>query len=144
MSTDAVLNDHDLEFLGRPLFGFISTAAGPQPPQPRPVWFEATIDRTIQLFTAPDSLKARRLHRDPRASILVATPVGERERWISIAGRTTIEPLGPDEARDLCSRLAARYWQIDEQARSAAVAVLLAVDQVRVVIHPETVHRFTN
>ena len=88
----------DLAFLGRPLHGFLTVAAGPQPPQPRPVWFEATADGTIQFFTAPDSLKIRRLRRDPRASIVVAAPVGERERWVSVAGRTTVEP---DGAHDL-------------------------------------------
>ncbi|PRC51172.1 pyridoxamine 5'-phosphate oxidase, partial [Mycobacterium sp. ITM-2017-0098] len=36
------LTEDDLQFLGRPLYGFLSVAAGPTPPQPRPVWFEAT------------------------------------------------------------------------------------------------------
>jgi len=138
------LTDDDLKFLGRPLFGIISVAAGPQPPQPRPVWFEATTEGTVQLFTGPESLNARRLRRDPRASLLVATPVGERERWISIAGHTTIEPLEPHEAQDLCGRLAARYWKFDDQARADALAVLLAVEQVRVVLQPDAVRRFQN
>ncbi|MFI5718041.1 pyridoxamine 5'-phosphate oxidase family protein [Nocardia sp. NPDC051750] len=140
MSTDASsLTTQDLEFLRRPLYGFLSVAAGPLPPQPRPVWFEATAAGTIQLFTAPDALKVRRLHRDPRASIVVAAPVGERERWLSIAGRTTVEP---DGAHDLCARLAARYWDLDDPARAGDLAGILATDQVRLVIHPETVHRF--
>jgi nitroimidazol reductase NimA-like FMN-containing flavoprotein (pyridoxamine 5'-phosphate oxidase superfamily) len=129
----------DLAFLGRPLHGFLTVAQGPQPPQPRPVWFEATADGTIQFFTAPDSLKIRRLRRDPRASIVVAAPVGERERWVSVAGRTTVEA---DGAHDLCSRLAARYWDLDDPVRAADLAAILADDQVRVVIHPEAVHRY--
>ncbi len=108
MSTDArELTAQDLEFLRRPLHGFLSAAGGPHPPQPRPVWFEATAEGTVQLFTAPGSLKVRRLRRDPRASIVVAAPVGERERWVSVAGPTTVEP---DGAHDLAARLAARYW----------------------------------
>ena len=133
------LTADDLEFLERPLHGFLTVAQGPQPPQPRPVWFEATADGTIQFFTAPDSLKIRRLRRDPRASIVVAAPVGERERWVSVAGRTTVET---DGAHDLCSRLAARYWDLDDPVRAADLAAILADDQVRVVIHPEAVHRY--
>jgi nitroimidazol reductase NimA-like FMN-containing flavoprotein (pyridoxamine 5'-phosphate oxidase superfamily) len=140
MSTPTgTLTADDLEFLGRPLHGFLTVAQGPQPPQPRPVWFEATADGTIQFFTAPDSLKIRRLRRDPRASIVVAAPVGERERWVSVAGRTTVET---DGAHDLCSRLAARYWDLDDLVRAADLAAILADDQVRVVIHPEAVHRY--
>ncbi|MFC9224436.1 pyridoxamine 5'-phosphate oxidase family protein [Streptomyces hygroscopicus] len=140
MSTDASsLTTQDLEFLRRPLHGFLSVAGGPLPPQPRPVWFEATDEGTIQLFTAPDSLKVRRLRRDPRASIVVAAPVGERERWLSVAGRTTVEPEG---AHDLCARLAARYWDLEDPVRAADLAGIMAADQVRLVIHPETVHRY--
>lgn len=138
MSTDS-LTAQDLEFLGRPLHGFLSVAAGPLPPQPRPVWFEATADGTIQLFTDPDSLKVRRLRRDPRASIVVAAPVDERERWVSVAGTTTVEP---DGAHDLAARLAARYWDLDDPTRADDLAEILAADQVRLVIHPETVSRY--
>lgn len=136
------LTAEDLEFLRRPLHGFLSVAAGPVPPQPRPVWFEATDEGTIQLFTGPDALKVRRLRRDPRASIIVAAPVGERERWVSVTGRTTVETDGGNE---LCARLFARYWDdLDDPARAEELAGMLAEDWVRVVIHPETVRRFVN
>lgn len=83
MSTDATsLTTEDLEFLRRPLHGFLSVAGGPVPAQPRPVWFEATAEGTIQLFTGPETVKVRRLRGDPRASIVVAAPVGERERCV--------------------------------------------------------------
>ncbi|WP_461037123.1 pyridoxamine 5'-phosphate oxidase family protein [Streptomyces mayteni] len=131
----------DLAFLRRPLHGFLSVAGGPLPPQPRPVWFEATAEGTIQLFTAPDSPKARRLRRDPRASLVVAAPVGERERWLSIAGRVTVEPEG---AHELAARLAARYWDLDDPAHADDLAGILATDQVRLVIHPEAVRRYTH
>ena len=141
MSTDTrSLTDGDLEFLRRPLHGFLSMAGGPLPPQPRPVWFEATAEGTIQLFTGPDTLKVRRLRRDPRTSIVVAAPAGERERWVSVAGRATVEP---DGAHDLAARLAARYWDLDDPARADDLAGILAEDQVRLVIHPETVSRYT-
>jgi general stress protein 26 len=140
MSVDASsLTAQDLEFLRRPLHGFLSVAEGPIPPQPRPVWFEATTEGTIQLFTGPDTLKIRRLRRDPRASIVVDAPVGERERWVSVAGRTTVEH---DGAHDLAARLAARYWDLDDPDRANDLAEILAAEQVRLVIHPETVSRY--
>lgn len=136
----ASLAPEDLEFLRRPLHGFLSVAAGPVPAQPRPVWFEVTAEGTIQLFTGPDTVKVRRLRRDPRASIVVASPVGERERWVSVTGRTTVEPEG---AHDLAARLAARYWDLDDPTRARDLADILAEDQVRLVIHPESVSRVT-
>jgi nitroimidazol reductase NimA-like FMN-containing flavoprotein (pyridoxamine 5'-phosphate oxidase superfamily) len=136
MSTDASsLTADDLEFLRRPLYGFLSVAGGPRPPQPRPVWFEVTAEGTVQFFTGPDTLKVRRLRRDPRASLVVAAPVGERERWVSVAGRTALEP---DGARDLCVRLAARYWDLDDPIRAKDLEEILAEQWVRVVIHQNT------
>ena len=139
MSSDSSLSAQDLEFLRRPLHGFLSVAKGPVPPQPRPVWFEATAEGTVQLFTGPDTLKVRRVRDDPRASIVVAAPVGERERWVSVAGRATVEP---DGGRDLAARLAARYWDLDDPARAKDLAEILGEDQVRFVIHPERVSRY--
>jgi hypothetical protein len=141
MSTaDRSLTAEDLEFLRRPLHGFLSVAEGPVPAQPRPVWFEATDEGTIQLFTGPDTVKVRRLRRDPRASIVVAAPVGERERWVSVAGRTTVEF---DGGHELANRLAARYWDLDDPTRAQDLAEILTEEQVRVVIHPEKVSRYT-
>ena len=136
--TDHLTRD-DLEFLARPLHGFLSVAAGNVPPEPRPVWFEATADGTVQFFTEPESLKVRRLRRDPRASIVVAAPVGEREHWVSVSGRVTVEA---DGAHDLASRLAARYWDLTDPVRAQDLAGILAEDQVRLVRHPDAVSRY--
>lgn len=138
MSTTS-LTDQDLEFLRRPLHGFLTVAAGPVPPQPRPVWFEVTDSGAVQLFTTPDSVKVRRLRSDPRASLVVAAPVGEREHWVSVAGRATVEP---DGGHDLCARLGARYWDLDDPARAAELAGMLDQRWVRVVIEPDAVSRF--
>jgi nitroimidazol reductase NimA-like FMN-containing flavoprotein (pyridoxamine 5'-phosphate oxidase superfamily) len=140
MSSPDQLTAEDLAFLARPLHGFLSVAAGPLPPQPRPVWFEATAEGTVQLFTGPETLKVRRLRRDPRASIVVAAPVTERERWVAVTGSTTIET---DGAHDLAARLAARYWDLDDPVRAADLAALLDEDYVRVVLHPESVRRLS-
>ncbi|GAA0997482.1 pyridoxamine 5'-phosphate oxidase family protein [Nocardiopsis tropica] len=140
-TTTDLLTAEDLEFLRRPLHGFLSVAGGAEPTQPRPVWFEATDEGTLQLFTEPDALKVRRLRRDPRASIVVAAPVGERERWVSVVGRATLEA---DGARELAARLAARYWDLEDPARAEELAGMLADDHLRVVIHPQTVRRLTH
>lgn len=140
MSSGNSLTSEDLEFLRRPLHGFLTVANGPVPPQPRPVWFEATDEGTVQLFTGPDTVKVRRVRDDPRASIVVAAPVGERERWVSVAGRATVEP---DGGRELAARLAERYWDLDDPVRSKDLAEILAEDQVRFVIHAEKVSRYS-
>lgn len=130
------LTPDDLEFLRRPLHGFLTVATG----EPRPVWFEAAGDGTIQLFSEADALKVRRARRDPRASIVVAAPVGERERWVAVTGRVSIESGG---AHELAARLAARYWDLDDPVRAADLEEMLKGEQLRLVIHPETVRRFT-
>ncbi|MET9471157.1 hypothetical protein [Streptomyces sp. NPDC002922] len=58
---------------------------------------------------------------------------------VSIAGTVTVEL---DGAHDLASRLAARYWDLDDPTRAADLAGILAEDQVRLVLHPETVNRY--
>ncbi|MET9230093.1 pyridoxamine 5'-phosphate oxidase family protein [Lentzea sp. NPDC003310] len=136
---DRSLTPEDVEFLHRPLYGFLSVAAGPVPPQPRPVWFEVTGEGTVQLFTDPGSLKVRRLREDPRASLVVAAPTGERERWLSVAGRVTVET---DGAHELAQRLADRYWGPGEPSRVDDLAEILGAEQVRLVLHPEKVSRF--
>lgn len=139
MST-STLTAEDLEFLARPLHGFLTVAGATQPPQPRPIWFEATADGAVQFFSEPDAPKLRRLREDPRASLIVAAPVGERERWVSVDGRVSIEP---DGAHDLAARLAARYWDLDDPTRAADLAAILAGEQVRAVLHPEKVRRMS-
>lgn len=134
----STLTTPDREFLHRPLHGFLTVATGPVPPQPRPVWFEATAEGTIELFTDPNSAKVPRLRRDPRASLVVAAPATERERWVSITGRTTIESQG---APELVERLAARYWDLDDPTRAHDLADLRDGTWLRIVIHPEKIAR---
>ncbi|PKW17642.1 pyridoxamine 5'-phosphate oxidase family protein [Saccharopolyspora spinosa] len=142
MSTPSdALTDEDRQLLARPLLGFLTVAGGPDPAQPRPVWFEATEKDTIQLFTSPDTVKIRRLRTDPRASIIVATPVGEQERWVSITGRVT---LHTDGANDLLQRLFTRYWGEATAERADELAGMMAQEWVRIVIHPERVRRVVN
>ncbi len=134
------LTPEDIEFLGRPLYGFFTVATGAVPPQPRPVWFEVTAGHTVELITEPGAAKVRRLRTDPRASLVVTTEVGERERWVSVAGRTSIESEG---AHELTNRLAARYWDLGDATRAAELEAMLGADLLRVVIHPEKVSRYS-
>lgn len=134
----SALTVQDLEFLRRPLHGFLSVAAGPIPAQPRPVWFEATAEGTIELFTDPASPKVPRLQRDPRASLVVAAPATERERWLSVTGRTAVETEG---APELVERLAARYWDLGDPTRARDLAGLRTGTWLRIVLHPEEVTR---
>ncbi len=136
----SLLTPDDVEFLGRPLHGFFTVATGAVPPQPRPVWFEVTAERTVQLITEPGAAKVRRLHADPRASLVVAAPAGERERWVAVAGRTTLET---DGAHELAARLAARYWDLGDATRTAESEAMLSADLLRVVIHPQQVARYS-
>lgn len=138
MSADSTLTDEDRTLLRRPLHGFFTVAAGPVPPQPRPVWFELADDDTVQLFTGPDALKVRHLRRDPRASLVVAAPVGEREHWVAVSGPVTTER---DGAHELAARLAARYWDLDDPTRARDLEGLLAEEYVRLVLRPEQVRR---
>lgn len=133
------LTEEDLQLLCRPLYGFLSTAEGPLPPQPRPVWFEVTEANDIQLFSAPDTVRVRRLRRDPRVSLVVTAPVGERERWVSVTGTATV---ADDGAEAVLERLAARYWSLDDPTRAADLAEMRREQWARIVIHPETVHRY--
>ncbi|GAB3255068.1 pyridoxamine 5'-phosphate oxidase family protein [Kineosporia babensis] len=137
--TTGLLTPADLSLLNRPLFGFLTTAAGPTPPQPRPLWYEVTADGKIQFFTFSPSAKLRRLEQDPRASLVVSAPVGEPEHWVSVAGPTTIET---DGVPDLAQRLAERYWDMTDSAE-AALKSMLTQPHVRVVIHPDQVKRFS-
>lgn len=138
MSTDH-LTDDDRAFLARPLLGFFTVAAGAHPPQPRPVWFEATPEGTVQIFTGPDTVKVRRLREDPRASLVVAAPASEDEHWVAVAGPTTVET---DGTRELVARLGERYVDRTDPARAALLDEMLAGEWVRVVIHPDKVSRF--
>ncbi|WP_220447254.1 hypothetical protein [Nonomuraea deserti] len=67
---------------------------------------------------------------DPRSSRSAGCPSPAAPRW--------------RPAERLCARLAARYWDLDDPTRADDLAMMLAGDLIRVVIHPGTVHRYPN
>lgn len=135
----SALTAADLELLRRPLYGFFTAAGGPDPAQPRPVWFEAADDGTVEIFTEAGAVKVRRLRRDPRASLVVTAPAGEPEHWVSVAGAVTITP---DGAADLARRLGARYYDLTDPKLADSLEAMAAGDLLRVIIAPDKVSRF--
>lgn len=131
----------DHEFLATPRLGFLTVATrdAAEFPAPRPVWFEFTTDGAVQLFSDATSPKVRRVRQDPRASLVVANAVGEPEYWISITGTATVEQEG---GRELATRLAPRYWDLDDPERAATLEGMLAAELVRIVIRPERISRY--
>jgi hypothetical protein len=135
-----VLRDDDLALLVRPLYAFLTVAPrGGRWPAPRPVWFEVTDDGDLQLFSVRGAPKLDRLREHPRASVVVAAPPGEPEHWVAVEGPVTLHDQGGAE---LAARLAERYWDLDEPGHRAALDGWRAGDVVRIVVHPELVHRF--
>jgi general stress protein 26 len=135
----AELTAADREFLATPRMGFLTVAGGAGLPEPRPVWFEATEDGAVQLFSLATSPKVRRVRRDPRASLVAANTVGEPENWIAISGTATVEE---DGAGELATRLGARYWDLDDPEKAAALKSMVEADLVRIVIRPERISRY--
>ncbi|MGN7782323.1 pyridoxamine 5'-phosphate oxidase family protein [Mycolicibacterium sp. 22603] len=135
----SALTEKDIALLRRPLYGFLTVAGGPDPAQPRPVWYEYAEDGTIQLFTDAGSAKVRRLRRDARASLVVTAPVGEREHWVSVAGGVDIHT---DGAVELAAGLADRYWDLQDPVRAQELAAMQSIELLRLVIHPDTVGRY--
>ena len=86
MSTDASsLTPEDLAFLRRPLHGFLTVAAGPLPPQPRPVWFEATITGPIKSAALPMAFNRQPLYDNGLILVGDAGAVGRRMTQLGLA-----------------------------------------------------------
>ncbi|GAA2116909.1 pyridoxamine 5'-phosphate oxidase family protein [Actinomadura alba] len=135
-----MFTDSDRILLARPLFGLltVSPAAG-RLPAPRPVWFEATPDGDVQLFSLAGAPRLRRLEADPQASFVVIKPPGETEGWVSIEADVTVHP---DGGKELADRLTERYWDATQtEQRAAARATWEVEDLRRIVLHPRRVTR---
>lgn len=140
--TTNTLTDDDLRFLTPPRLGFLTVAPDPASvwPAPRPVWFEHTADRAVQLFSFASAVRVRRIQRTPRASLVVANSIGEAEMWVSIVGRATVET---DGAAELARRLAERYWDLGDPALAEALEQMVSAELVRIVITPDRVSRYS-
>ena len=134
------LTDDDRALLARPLFGLITVSpAGVRLPAPRPVWFEATPEGDVQLFSVEGALKLRRLQADPRATFVVIKPPGEPEGWVSIEADATVHD---DGAKELADRLTDRYWDADHAEQRADAKTIWAAERLhRIVLHPTRITR---
>lgn len=136
-----MITDDDRRLLIRPLLAMITVAPkGDRWPAPRPVWFEVTDAGDIQIFSFANSPRVDRLREQPRASVVVAAPVGEPEHWVALEG--SVE-MTPDGAFDLATRLGAHYWGEDAPANQHLLDEWGESELVRIVVHPERVQRFT-
>ena len=59
--------------------------------------------------------------------------LGERKRWVSVTGRTTVED---DGARELAVRLAVRYWDLDELIQLSAYSSDADADRATRIARP--------
>ena len=104
-------------FLSETRLGILTTMASDGTPISVPVWYEWDGEHA-RVFSNSGSAKIRRLQRDPRASLLVTNVVGEPEYWVALDCTVAIESEG---AIELAERLAARYWDLRNSERAAAV-----------------------
>lgn len=112
----APLPDHDA-FLSETRLGILTTMTSDGTPISVPVWYEWGGERA-RVFSYTKSAKIRRLEHNPRASLLVTNVLGEQEYWIAIDGTVVVQREG---AIELAERLAARYWDLNNPERAAAV-----------------------
>ncbi len=101
-------------FLTQARIGFLSTLSADGAPVSIPLWFEWD-GHCARMFTGMSSPKIRRLQRDPRAALVVASVVGEKEEWVSVEGTMTIRQEG---GLELAERMAPRYWDLSNPARA--------------------------
>lgn len=135
-----MLTEADRVLLDRPLFGLLTvTPAAGRVPAPRPVWFEATTQGDLQLFTLATSPRVRRLQAQPRASFVVVKPPGEPEGWLSVEADVTVHH---DGAQELAFRLTERYWDSTQTEQRASARAMWEVEDLRrLVLHPSRVTR---
>jgi hypothetical protein len=115
------LTEADLGFLAEPRIGVLISSRADGRPLGVPVWFDWN-GATVEMFSAADAPKTRRLRHTPFASLLVTNRVGEPEHWIAFDGAIEVTKAGGFE---LAEKLAARYWN------PAATAHLETLDQWR-------------
>lgn len=103
----AGLTDADVELLKGPdSYAALVTLDPDGSPHTTMVWIDAA-DGLVLVNTAEGRRKARNLHRDGRAAVLV-TRGGDAYDWISITG-TVVGTVGEPEALEHIGALSERY-----------------------------------
>ena len=112
----APLDDPDRRdaFLEEPRLAILMSTTRTGAPLGVPVWFEWS-EGGVRMFAVRTSHKVKRLQRDARVSVLVTNRVGEPEGWVAFDGEVEIgDHRG---AIELATRLAGRYWDLDDPER---------------------------
>jgi PPOX class probable F420-dependent enzyme len=109
-----VERDH---FLAKPRYGILSFLRADGSPLAVPVWFDWT-GEVVRIFSSVVSPKLKRLHADPRASLLVVNDIAETEAWVAFDGDTSIHETGGSE---LAEQLALRYWDLSDPSRQSTL-----------------------
>ena len=132
------LTDDDLRFLVAPRLGFLTIHDDGPPVPPVPVWFDAD-HQGVQLFSSSSARKVERSRLAGSASLVAANNPGEPEYWVAVSGPVTVAPSG---AFELATRLAERYWDMDDPDHVAAVEGWREAAIVRLVVRAERVRRY--
>jgi PPOX class probable F420-dependent enzyme len=101
-------------------------------PQASIVWIDAE-DGLVLVNTAEGRVKARNLHREPRAAVLV-TRGGDPYDWISITG-TVVGTIGPREGLAHIDALSRRYDGEPWAAVEGQERVIFRIRPDRIVRH---------
>jgi len=76
-------------FLASRRLAVLSTNGASGYPVSVPLWY-GWDGETLRMFSMGSAAKIERLHRDPRASVLVSNVFGEPVRWVALEGQVTI------------------------------------------------------
>ena len=119
-------------FLEEPRFCVFADINEDGTPHQTVLWYEVR-DDAIMLNTARGRVKARNLHRDPRASLCVE----DGYRYVTISGVCTLQSEDQEAAQADIKRLAVRYHgrergeeMAPDFARQVRETILLRIDKV--------------
>jgi len=87
-------------FLRQPRMANLITLRADGMPTSQPLWFEWA-GGVIRMFSGRATGKVRRLLRDNRAAVTIATGVGEPPAWVTVEGTASVVSGGGDLARRL-------------------------------------------
>jgi PPOX class probable F420-dependent enzyme len=87
-------------FLREPRMATLITLRPDGSPTAQPLWFEWA-DGVARVFSGRDTGKVRRLLKDNRAALAIATGLGEPPEWVTVEGTAEVVSGGADLARRL-------------------------------------------
>ena len=122
-------------FLAARRLAVLSTLRASGLPVAVPVWY-GWDGRAVEMFSARRTPMMRRLHADPRATLLVHNLLDEPPRWVAFEGRIAVS----DDGVAAAERLTRRYLgELDSKAAAAALALFREYDLVRLLLVPSRI-----